>query len=123
MIIPPIMKQKTIALAIGALGLSVVALLPRPAMAEEFPDQVILFKNVNIFDGKSEKLIEGQDVMVVRNKIHKIAKDIPTGGSYEVEVTTGGERKVQLVSDFAPSVYEITVMEAGAETTKKEVEV
>jgi imidazolonepropionase-like amidohydrolase len=61
--------------------------------------------------------------MVVRNKIHKIAKDIPTGGSYEVEVTTGGERKVQLVSDFAPSVYEITVMEAGAETTKKEVEV
>ena len=123
MIIPPIMKQKTIALAIGALGLSVVALIPRPAMAEEFPDQVILFKNVNIFDGKSEKLIEGHDVLVVRNKIHKIAKDIPTGGSYEVEVTTGGERKVQLVSDFAPSVYEITVMEAGAETTKKEVEV
>ena len=87
------------------------------------PDQVILFKNVKIFDGKSEKLIEGHDVLVVRNKIHKIAKDIPTGGSYEVEVTTGGEKTVRLVSDFAPSVYEITVMEEGAETTKKDVDV
>ena len=106
-----------------ALGLSVAALVTPPAIAEELPDQVILFKNINIFDGKSDKLIKGQDVMVVRNKIHKVAKDIPTGGSYEVEVTTGGERKVQLVADFAPSVYEITVMEAGAETTKKEVEV
>ena len=90
---------------------------------KQAPDQVILFKNVNIFDGKSDQLIEGQDVLVVRNKIHKIAKDIPTGGTYEVEVTTGGERKVKALSQFAPSVYEITVMEAGAETTKKEVDV
>jgi imidazolonepropionase-like amidohydrolase len=93
------------------------------AETKQAPDQVILFKNVNIFDGTSDKLIEGQDVLVVRNKIHKIAKDIPTGGSYEVEVTTGGERKVKVLSDFAPSVYEITVMEEGAETTKKEVDV
>ena len=90
---------------------------------KQAPDQVILFKNVNIFDGTSDKLIEGQDVLVVRNKIHKIAKDIPTGGTYEVEVTTGGERKVKALSQFAPSVYEITVMEAGAETTKKKVDV
>jgi imidazolonepropionase-like amidohydrolase len=90
---------------------------------KQAPDQVILFKNVNIFDGTSDKLIEGQDVLVVRNKIHKIAKDIPTGGTYEVEVTTGGERKVKALSQFAPSVYEITVMEAGAETTKQKVDV
>ena len=80
--------------------------------AEDLPDRVILFKNVNIFDGKSDQLIKGRDVLVVRNKIHKIAKEIPTGGTYEVQVTSGGERKVKVLSDFAPSVYEITVMEA-----------
>ncbi len=106
-----------------ALGLSTSALVTLPAIAEELPDQVILFKNVNIFDGKRDKLIADQDVLVVRNKIHKIAEKIPIGGSYEVEVTSGGERKVKVLSDFAPSVYEITVMEAGAETTKQKVDV
>jgi len=106
-----------------AVGLSASVLITLPAIAAELPDQVILFKNVNIFDGNSDKLIEDQDVLVVRNKIHKIAKEIPTGGSYEVEVRSGGERKVQVLSDFAPSVYEITVMEAGAKTTKKKVDV
>jgi imidazolonepropionase-like amidohydrolase len=91
--------------------------------AEEYPSEVTLFKNVNIFDGTSNKLKKDHDVLVVGNKIHKIAKDIPTGGTYEVEVTTGGERKVKAVSDFAPSVYEITVMEPGAKTTKQKVDV
>jgi imidazolonepropionase-like amidohydrolase len=91
--------------------------------AAELPDQVILFKNVNIFDGVSDKLIKGHDVLVVRNKIHKIAKNIPVGGTYEVEVTSGGERKVTALSDFATGVYEITVMDEAAETTTKEVEV
>ena len=104
---------------LAALGLS----LPLAATAEELPDQVILFKNVNIFDGKSDELIENQDVLVVRNKIHKIADDIPTGGTYEVEVSSGGERKITALSDFAPSVYEITVMEGPAETTTKKVDV
>ena len=102
---------------------AVVLCLPLAATAEELPDRVILFKNVNIFDGKSDKLIENQDVLVVRNKIHRIADDIPTGGTYEVEVTSGGERKVTALSDFAPSVYEITVMEGPAETTTKKVDV
>ena len=91
--------------------------------AEKYPDEVTLFKNVNIFDGVSDKLKEGYDVLVVGNKIHKIAKNIPTGGTYEVEVTTGGVRKVKAVSDVGGSVYEITVMEPGAKTTKQEVEV
>ena len=93
------------------------------ATATELPESVTLFKNVNIFDGTSDKLMKDHDVLVVGNKIHKIAKDIPTGGTYEVEVTTGGERKVKAVSDFGGSVYEITVMEPGAKTTKQEVEV
>jgi imidazolonepropionase-like amidohydrolase len=108
--------------ALGVL-LVAVSLVTPPAIAEEFPGQVTLFKNVNIFDGKSKELLKGRDVLVVGNKIRRIAQDIPTGGSYEVEVTGGGERKVQVLSDFAPSVYEITVMEAGAQTTKQKVDV
>ena len=106
-----------------ALLLVAASLVTPPAVAGELPGQVILFKNVNIFDGKSDKLIENQDVLVVRNKIHKIADDIPTGGTYEVQVTSGGERKVKALADFAPSVYEITVMEGPAETTTKKVDV
>jgi imidazolonepropionase-like amidohydrolase len=93
------------------------------AQAQDLPDSVILFKNVNIFDGKSDKLIKNHDVLVVRNKIHKIDKNIPAGGTYEVEVTSGGERKVTTLSDFATGVYEITVFDEGAETTTKAVEV
>jgi imidazolonepropionase-like amidohydrolase len=93
------------------------------AQAQDLPESVILFKNVNIFDGKSDKLIKNHDVLVVRNKIHRIDKNIPAGGTFEVEVTSGGERKVTTLSDFATGVYEITVMDEGAETTTKEVEV
>ena len=104
---------------LAALGLC----LPLAATAQALPDSVVLFKNVNLFDGKSDKLIENQDVLVVRNKIHRIDDDIPTGGTFEVEVTSGGERKVTALSDFATGVYEITVMDAAAETTTQEVEV
>ena len=38
----------------------------------DYPDEVTLFKNVNIFDGKSEKLLKGYDVLVVENKIREI---------------------------------------------------
>ncbi|MHC4910299.1 MAG: amidohydrolase family protein, partial [Planctomycetota bacterium] len=97
--------------------------LPLAATAQELPDSVVLFKNVNIFDGKSDELIENQDVLVVRNKIHRIGENIPTGGTFEVEVTSGGERKVTALSDFATGVYEITVMDETSETTTKQVEV
>ena len=87
------------------------------------PTEVTLFKNVNIFDGKSDSLKEGYDVLVVRNKIHKIDMNIPSSGSYEVEVTSGGEKKVKVLSDFAPSVYTITVMDGEAKTETQEVKV
>ena len=60
------------------LVLAAVSLTTLPAVTEDLGDQVPLFKNVNICDGESDRLIKGRDVLVVRNKIHKIAKDIPT---------------------------------------------
>ena len=115
------MKSRNLILAVlASLGLC----LPFMAVAQEdLPDSVILIKNVNIFDGKSDELIEDQDVLIVRNKIHRIEENIPVGGTFEVEVTSGGERKVTALSDFATGVYEITVMDEGAETMTQEVEV
>ena len=91
--------------------------------AEEYPSEVTLFKNVNIFDGMSEQLKMGYDVLVVRNKIHKIDKDIPSSGNYEVEVTSGGEKKVTVLSGYMFNAYTITVKDGDAETKTQEVKV
>ena len=46
--------------------------------AQETQKQQILFLNVKIFDGKSDKLITGKDVLVEGNRIIKIAPKIKT---------------------------------------------
>ena len=80
----------------------------------EIPSEVTLFKNVNIFDGKSDSLKKGYDVLVVRNLIKKIAKDIPTSGTYELDVTTGGVKKVPVLSEFDANIYTIEVKDGEA---------
>ena len=57
--------------------------------SETGPTQ-ILIKNVNIFDGKSEKLKMGHDVLVEANLIKKIGKDLKA--SKEATVIEGGGR-------------------------------
>jgi hypothetical protein len=92
-----ILAFTAVALVVGGLGIATSV-----HAADEYPSEVTLFKNVNIFDGVSEQLKTGYDVMVVGNTIHKIAKDIPTSGSYEVEVTTGGPPEVRERSLLLP---------------------
>jgi imidazolonepropionase-like amidohydrolase len=58
------------------------------------PSHVTLFKNVNIFDGKNEKLLEGYDALVVQNVIRKIDKNIVIADTYEIDVKTGGFKEV-----------------------------
>ena len=58
------------------------------------PSEVTLFKNVNVFDGKSEKLLEGYDVLVVKNLIMKIDRNIRIADTYEIDVKTGGFKEV-----------------------------
>ena len=82
-----------------------------PAMAVDIPSEVTLIKNVNIFDGKNQKLLEGYDVLVVRNLIKQVAPDIPTEGTYELDVKTGGITK-RHVSLGCTSV--ITVLVRGS---------
>jgi imidazolonepropionase-like amidohydrolase len=65
-----------------------------PAAAIDIPSEVTLFKNVNIFDGQSEELLMGYDVLVVKNLIKKIDKDIKIAATYEIDVKTGGYKAV-----------------------------
>jgi imidazolonepropionase-like amidohydrolase len=67
------------------------ALLSMPIMAQEAKSfDKLLITNVNIFDGKSEKLAPGMSVLVEGNKIAKVAKSIsaPSGAT----VINGGGR-------------------------------
>ncbi len=89
----------------------------------DLPSEVTLFKNVNIFDGKSDSLKSGYDVLVVRNLIKKIAKDIPASGTYELDVISGGVKEVHALSGYDSNTYTINIKSGDAKTEKKEVKV
>jgi len=111
--------MKTMSKVIGWLILAVA--LAGPAMAAEIPSEVTLFKNVNIFDGENETLLEGYDVLVVRNLIKKVAKNIPAEGTYELDVKTGG-LKEDKVSVGCLQTYTIITHEEG-KVQQKQVKV
>ena len=46
---------------------------------------VIVIKNVHVWDGTSDALKKDTDVLIVGDKIKKVAQDIPTAGQYEVD--------------------------------------
>ena len=81
--------SRLIELKFPLLILFLLILLSFSAAAEERPSQ-ILFKNVNIFDGTSESLNEGMDVLVEGNLIEKIGKELKA--NKEVTVIKGGGR-------------------------------
>ena len=58
--------------------------------AEKTPPKVTLFTNVNVFDGKQEKLMMGHDVLVENNLIKRIGKGLEASG--QVAVIEGGGR-------------------------------
>jgi len=92
---------------------------------KSIPSEVTLFRNVNIFDGKNEKLLAGHDVLVVENKIKKIAKNIKVAGTYEIDVKTGGLKDVGGGSahDRQPQGTKVVVVYEPEKMVKKEVKV
>jgi len=96
--------------------------LALPTMAADLPSEVTLIKNVNIFDGENEKLLEGYDVLVVRNLIKQVAKDIPTSGTYELDVKTGGLKK-KTVQAGCTHIYTVAVYEGPEKVEQKQVKV
>ncbi len=71
----------------GAL-LALVLVLPLAGAAETDSSR-ILFTNVNVFDGSSEKLAEGLEVLVEGNLIEAVGPDIDAG---DAQVIDGGGR-------------------------------
>ncbi len=88
----------------------------------DISSEVTLFNNVNIFDGTSETLLEGYDVLVVKNLIKQVAKNIPTEGTYELDVKMGGLKK-KTVQAGCTHVYTVTVYEGEDKIEKKQVKV
>jgi imidazolonepropionase-like amidohydrolase len=54
---------------------------------------VIVIKNVHIWDGTSDTVQENTDVLIVGDKIKQVAKNIPTGGNYEVDAVRKTSKK------------------------------
>jgi imidazolonepropionase-like amidohydrolase len=110
-------------LAKAIFGLAIVLLIALPAIGQDIPSEVILFKNVNVFDGKSDKLLMGYDVLVVKNLIKKVAKDIPTSGTYELDVKTGGLKPMEAPHTAEFGHANVVMIYEQEQTVKKEVKV
>ena len=107
-------------LALAAFLLTLLS-VPAGVQAADIPETVTLFKNVKIFDGTTDELKEGLDVLVVKNKIHKIAKDIPTGASFEID--TAGDAVRELPDVVGRGEYNFRIVDEAGKATKKSVEV
>ena len=64
--------------------------VPSVIFAKENANSQILFTNVNIFDGKTDKLAMGQDVLVEGNLIKQIGKGLKAGAG--ATIINGGGR-------------------------------
>ncbi len=115
------MKRVAVVIAGMVLGL----MLAGPAMAADIPSEVTLFKNVNIFNGVNEKLLEGYDVLVVKNLIKKIDKDIKLADTYEIDLKTGGYKEVPggHAHDLQGNSDKVVVVYEPEKMIKKEVKV
>ncbi len=88
------------------------------AQDEKTPKQT-LFTNVNIFDGKNEKLAEGMSVLVEGNLIKEIGKDIKAGDGATV-IDGGGRTLMPGLIDSHTHLYATGVFQtfAGLQAAK-----
>lgn len=90
-------------------------------MAAAVPSEVTLIKNVNVWDGRSDQLAMDQDVLIVGNLVKKVAKDIPSSGTYEVDQQAGTIKDVGI--HVGPNAYAIKVIDEAGKTGTHEVAV
>lgn len=86
----------------------------------KIPSEAILFRNVKVFDGEQNGL-QDLDVLVVGNKIHKIASEIPEAGAYEVDVTTQQSKPVAGLGGLGGYTFQFVDDQGRTETKKVEV--
>lgn len=92
---------------------------------KNIPSEVTLFKNVTIFDGQNEPLLTGYDVLVVKNRINKIGRDIKISSTYEIDEKTGGLKEAAAGSahDLQGSGNKVVLVYEPEKMVKKEVKV
>lgn len=106
--------------SIIAAVVMVVSVMAGVAFAEDVPE-VTLIKNVNVWDGRSSDLKMDQDVLIVRNLIKKIGKDIPTSGTYEVDAKSGKIKDLGI--HVGINAYSFNVIDEEGKVEKKEVKI
>ena len=91
------------------------------AFAAEPPSEVTLIQNVNVWDGRSDGLKMDQDILIVRNLIKKIAKDIPTSGTYELDQASGAVKEKGI--HVGTNAYSFKVVGEDGKSKTEEVKV
>lgn len=98
-----------------------ILLVATPVVAQEAPSAVTLFKNVMVFDGVTDEL-KDVDVLVVKNRIHKVEEDIPESGTWEIDEAKKATRLANPLGGIEG--YSFTVQtERGVETIEVDVNV
>jgi imidazolonepropionase-like amidohydrolase len=115
--------KKTLIILTVFMALTVMYAMPQVQAEEKGEDipRVILIKNVNVWDGTSDGLKKGFDVLVVGDKIRKVAKDIPATGSYEVDVKT--KKSKSLVNSSVGFGYQLSVTDEEGDVKKMQIPV
>jgi imidazolonepropionase-like amidohydrolase len=83
----PLRKRITRALKLGLLATFGSALVTTSAIAEHHGDKptLVLITNVSVWDGTSDKAVQGMDVLVEGNKIKSVGKGIKASGAVVID--------------------------------------
>ncbi len=101
----------TAMVAIGLAGTTVTEGAAEPAAQAEPAPNVVLITGADIFDGRSDELIEGMDVLVEGNVIRRVAADIeaPEGA---VTIDAGGRVMTPgFIDCHAHLMFQLSVLE------------
>ena len=103
------MKFKFILMIVFAITASVLA--SGIALAEESIQipPVTLIKNIHVWDGTSDNLKENTDVLIVGDKIKRVAQDIPESGTYNVDAVRKTAELVPDAPGFEGKGYDLFV--------------
>ena len=93
-----------------------------PIVAQEKSTLVVppvtVIHNVHVWDGTSDKLKKDNDVLIVGDKIRKVAKDTPTGGTVEVDAVRKTMKQVADAPGLEGGTYNFNVTNDKGEVEK-----
>ena len=104
------MKHKLLFPLAAGVSLTATSILSaqEPETSLEVPS-IILIDNVHVWDGTSDTLKKDHDVLIVGDKIRKVAKDIPTEGTIEVDAVRKSLKRVADAPGLEGGKYNFSV--------------